>query len=342
MANINIFKNDAFSLTTLTSFINKKPYVPSFLRDMKLFDVKPVRTTTIWVEVKDGKLSLIPSSNRGEPLFQNEKQKRDAIPLTCLRLAKGDTIMADELQNIRAEGEEAELKEVQTEVSARLDRILADVDLTIENLMLGAIQGILVDADGSTVIYNLFNKFGITQPTEIDFDLDNATPAPGALKVLCNQVVRGMTRAGKGAMLPSTTIVGLCGDKFFDNLVSHPEVKNAYDRWVDSQSFSNSVMPFKPFVWGGIEWLNYRGTDDASTVAIGTDKVKFFPRGARGVFEIAYAPAEFMPYVNTRGQERYAMTIPDIERQAYVKVEAYSYPLPYCTRPELLFRGKRT
>ena len=41
MANINIFKNDAFSLTTLTSFVNKKPYVPSFLKDMKLFSIIP-------------------------------------------------------------------------------------------------------------------------------------------------------------------------------------------------------------------------------------------------------------------------------------------------------------
>ena len=342
MANMDIFRKDAFSQTSLTSFVNKKPHIPSLIRDMGLFAPKPVRTTTIWVELKNGKISLIPTSSRGEPVFQNEKQKRDAVPLQCLRLAEGDTITADELQNIRAEGEEAELKEVQMEVNDRLEKILGDVDLTIENLMLGAIQGILVDADGSSVIYNLFNQFNITQPTEIDFDLDNASPASGALKKKCNEVVRGITRAGGNAILPSTTIEALCGDDFFDDLVTHPEVKGAYDRWVDSQSFSNDVMPFKPFRWGGINWINYRGTDDASTVSIGTDKVKFFPKGARGIFEIAYAPAEFMPYVNTRGQERYSMTIPDLKRNAFVEVEVYSYPLPYCTRPEVLFSGKRT
>lgn len=342
MANIDIFENDAFSTTSLTGFVNKKPHIPSLIRDMGIFDTKNVRTKTIWVEFKDGKISLIPTSSRGEPIFQNEKQKRRAVPLKCLRLAKGDRITADELQDIRAEGEEAELKEVQVEVNDRLDIIVGDMDLTIENLMLGAVQGILVDADGSSVIYNFFDEFGITQPTEIDFDLDNATPATGALKKKCNEVVRGMTRAGSNAMLPTTTIEALCGDAFFDDLVSHPEVKGAYDRWVDSQSFSNDIQPFKPFRWGGINWINYRGTDDASTVSIGADKVKFFPRGARGIFEIAYAPAEFMPYVNQRGQERYVMTIPDEKRQAFVDVEAYSYPLPYCTRPEVLYSGRRT
>lgn len=342
MAGLDVFKNDAFALTSLSAYVSKQPHIPSVLRDLGLFEVKPVRTSTIWLEVKEGKVSLIPTSNRGEPIFQNDKQKREAIPLQCLRLAKGDTITADELQNIRAEGTEAELKEVQMELNDRLSIILGDMDLTEENLMLGAIQGIVVDADGSTVLYNLFTKLGITQPTEIDFDLDNASPASGALKKKCTAVVRGMTRAGGNAILPGTEIMAYCGDAFWDDLISHPEVQGAYNNWVMAQSMSNTIGVFKPFRWGEITWVNYRGTDDASTVAIGTDKVKFFPRGARGLFEIAYAPAEFMPYVNTRGMARYSMTIPDRDREAFVKVEAYSYPLPYCTRPEVLYRGKRT
>ena len=342
MATLDIFNQDAFKTTSLTDFVNKKPHIPTMIRDMNLFDEKPVRTTTIWVEVKNGTIALIPISERGEPVFQNAKQKREAIPLSTVRLAKGDRITASELQDIRAEGTEAELKEVMMEINDRLEQINGDLDLTMENLMLGAIQGILVDADGSTVINNFFTDFGVSQPAEIDFDLDNASPAAGALKVKCNEVVRGITRAGQGAILPSTEIMGFCGDAFWDNLVSHPEVKGAYDRWVDSQSFSNDVQVFKPFRWGGITWVNYRGTDDGSTVAINTDKVKVFPRGARGIFSIALAPAEFFDYVNTRGKERYAMIIPDEKRNAYADVEVYSYPLPYCTRPGVLFRGKRT
>ena len=342
MANIDIFKSDTFSTTSLTAYVNKQPHIPSMLRNMGLFTPKPVRTTTIWVEVKEGKIALIPTSGRGEPLYENENQKRNAVPLQCLRIAKGDTISADEIQDIRADGKEAELKEVMIEVNDRLMQIDGDIDLTIENLMLGAIQGILVDADGSTVIYNLFTKFGITQSAEVDFDLDNASPASGALKKKCTGIIRSMTRAGKNAFLPSTEVVAYCGDAFWDDLISHPEVQGAYNNWMNAQSLSNEVKTWQPFRWGEITWVNYRGTDDNSTVAIGTDKVKFFPRGARGVFEIAYAPAEFMNWVNTRGQERYVLTIPDRDRDAFVRVEEYSYPLPYCTRPEMLLRGKRT
>jgi hypothetical protein len=312
------------------------------LRDMGLFMPKPIRTTTFWVERKNGAIALVPTSQRGEPVFQNAKQKRDAIPLTTVRLAKGDRITASEIQDIRAEGEEAMLKEVQIEVNARLEQSTGDIDLTEENLMLGAIQGILVDADGSTVIKNLYTAFNVSQPAEIDFDLDNASPASGALKTLCNTVVRGMVRAGGNTMLPTTEIMAYCGDAFWDNIIAHPEVQGAYNNWVNAQSMSNSIGVFKPFRWGEITWINYRGTDDGSTVSIGTDKVRFFPRGARGLFEIAYAPGETFSTVNTRGLARYARIIPDTVREEYVDIEVLSYPLPYCTRPEVLFRGKRT
>ena len=342
MATLNVFSQNAFEATSLTAYVNKQPHIPSMLRNMGIFTPKPVRTSTIWVEVKNGQVSLVPTSERGEPIDQNGKTKRDAIPLSTVRLAKGDRITATELQDVRAEGTEAELKEVQVEINERLNAIMGDIDLTEENLMLGAIQGIVVDADGSTVIRNLYTDFGVTQPTEIDFDLDNATPASGALKKKCMQVKRGMIRAGGNAMTPSTQIYALTGDAFWDDLISHPEVQGAYNNWMAAQSLSNEVGVYKPFYWGEINWINYRGTDDNSTVAIGTDKAKFFPVGARGMFEIAYAPAEFMPFVNGRGQERYAMILPELQRQAYADVEVYSYLLPYCTRPEALYRAKRT
>jgi len=341
MITLDIFKQSAFSAVEMTGFVSKQPYIPSLLRDMNLFTEKPVRTTTIFIEFKDGKLSLIPTSERGAPIFQNEKQKRRAVPLETVRLAKGDRVTSSELQNIRAEGEAAELKEVLSEISGRLDILSGDMDLTVENLFLGAIQGILVDADGATIIYNFFTEFGVSQAAEVNFDLSNATPVPGALLTACNAIQRGMKRAGQGAFLPTTEIVAFCGDAFFDALVAHSEVKGAYNNWITSQAYSNTRTAFSEFYWGGINWVNYRGTDDNSTVAIGTNKVKFFPRGARGVFEIALAPGESMEFINTKGLSRYAMVVPDLLRNENLDVELKSYIIPYCTRPEMLLSGRR-
>jgi len=47
-------------------------------------------------------------------------------------------------------------------------------------------------------------------------------------------------------------------------------------------------------------------------------------------------------FVNTLGQPFYALQVPDLSRNAFVDVEVYSYPLPICTRPEMLQSAKRT
>ena len=36
----------------------------------------------------------------------------------------------------------------------------------------------------------------------------------------------------------------------------------------------------------------------------------------------------------------YVIPIPDRDRNAYWKMEVYSYPLHFCTRPEVLMSGR--
>jgi ATP-dependent protease ClpP protease subunit len=89
------------------------------------------------------------------------------------------TILADEVQNVRAFGSESMLEGVQAVVNQRMSEMASKMDATLEHLRIGAIKGQILDADGSAVIYDLFTEFGVTAHTEIDFDLDNASPAPG-------------------------------------------------------------------------------------------------------------------------------------------------------------------
>lgn len=96
---------------------------------------------------------------------------------------------------------------------------------------------------------------------------------------------------------------------------------------------------FEAFKFGGVRWINYRGTDDNSTVAVPPTKARFFLRGVRGLFQVAYSPGEMMSVVNTIGRPMYSMIVPDRDRDMFVNVEMYSYPLFMCTRPETLLRG---
>lgn len=346
MATMDIFNSDAFSMVSLTEALNEQEFQPSFLRNRGIFTPRRVRTETVAIESKSGVLSLIGTSPRGAAPESSSTGKRSVKDFRTVRIAKSDRITASELANIRAFGSETELAQVQTEVADRLNGpagLMRDIELTWENMMLGAIQGIVVDADGS-VIENYFDAFGVTQDAVIDFDLDNADPASGAVRKKCNQVIRQMMKAAQGAWVPGrTTVEAVVGDAFWDDLTAHPEVRQTYLNTQQAQDLRNDVgMAYEQFTYGGIRWVNYRGTDDGSKVAVNTDEAKFYPVDAPGAFLMAYSPGEFFDTINLPGQDVYSLVIPDQKRNAFVDVEVYSYPLPIATRPKMLQRAKRT
>lgn len=332
MASMDVFAGSAFSMVSLTGAVNKMDYVPQLLGSLNIFDPMPVRTRDVWVDQRDGALALIPVSPVGAPPEELAGDLRKAVPFKTQRLAKGFTIYAEEVQGIRAFGAESEYVGVQTEYIRRLSRVRDDMELTHEYHRLGALQGVLLDADGTSVIYNYFTQFGIAEPAAINFELTTDTTD---VRGKCAQVIRAMTRSAKGAFTPATEIHALVGDTFFDNLIKHPMVKETYLNWTAASDLRQGKA-FGDFVFGGIVWHNYRGTDDNDTVAIGANEAKFFPVGARDVFKKAMAPAEFGPYVNTPGQDTYALNIVDRDRAAWSRGEIYSYPLYLCQRPDVL------
>lgn len=343
MASLDIFHQDAFTALQLTAAVEKVPFQPGYLTGLNLFDPMPIRTKALAVEERAGVLNLIQTSPRGAPLSERTTERRKMRYFDVPRIAKEDTLYADELQSIREFGQESELMQVQTEVARRLSGptgLMREVEYTWENMALGAIGGLLMDADGTTALYNYFDEFQITQPVEVAFDLNHVNPIPGALVIACTAVVRGMARAAQGAFLPSTEIYAMAGDSFWDSLVTHSDVRTTYLNWQQAEDLRKG-QAFESMRFGGINWFNYRGSDDTTTVGVATTKVKFFPRGAPGIFRKAMAPAETFDFVNTPGKPMYVLPIMDRDRNAWWKQEVYSYPLYICTRPGVLFSGRQ-
>lgn len=342
MATMDVFAGTGFTLLELTYALNKIPYQPGFLGSLNIFEPRPVRTDHFAVEEKNGTLALVPTSVRGSPLEQRANEFRKIRRFDTVRLAKGDRLSASEIQGIRAFGTESEFQSVQSETMERLIRLRADIELTHEYMRLGAIFGDVLNSAG-TSIYNWFTEFDISQAGEVDFDLDNGSPASGIIRTKCSGIIRAMHRASLGGWVDGrTSVVGLCGDTFFDQLVAHPEVRATYLNQVGAAELRQGVA-FQEVNYGGIRFINYRGTDDDSTVSVGTLKCKFFPVGGNGVFQHAMSPGESFELVNTPGQPFYAISVPDpTVRNAYVDLEVYSYPMFVCTRPGMLQRAKNT
>lgn len=343
MPALNIFDSDAFSCVEITQALEKVPFQPNLLGQLGIFESVPVSTETVAVEKRDGVLSIIQTSERGAALEDRDVDKRDIRDFRTRRIAKGSTIQAASIQNLRAMGSQTELESVQAEVMRRYagpTGILRDIEMTWENMRLGAIQGIVLDADGTT-IKNWFTEWGISAPSAINFAL---TTAATNVRGKCAQVVRAMAKAAKGAWIQGVTEVhALAGDTFWDNLIDHPTVRDTYLNWTAAADLRQG-MAYGDFRFGGIVWHNYRGADNFSdsgtsgTAAMGikSTEAKFFPVRAPGVFQVAFSPLESLDYANTPGLPVYGLIVRDEKRNFWVRPEAYSYPLFMCTRPEML------
>lgn len=344
MVSMDIFNDDAFSLFTMTDAIEKAPTVPTFLGGLGLFgpdDGEGVETNIVGIEQKGMTLELIPTSQRGTAPPSAATDKRTMRNFNIPRIAKGGELYAAEIQGIRAFGTESELETVVQKVAQKQKTLLKEVALTLEYHRLGAIQGILLDTDGST-LYNFFNEFGITPPTEIDFDLDNASPASGALSLKIAAAKRAAIRALGASYVPGVTqFLWLCGDTFFDQFTTHPEVRETYKNWEAAAALRDAKV-FSTFRFGEMDWHNYQGTDDNSTVAIPATKAKLVVRGVPGLYRRYNGPGETFETVNTIGRALYSMLVRDQQRNMWVKPEVYAYPFHICTRPEVLQSGRNT
>lgn len=335
MPSMDIFNSDAFNMVSLTHAINHAPYVPNFLGSLGLFEAKPVMTEVVAIENRNSVLSLIQTSPRGTAPESRVEDRRAIRDVRTVRIAKDDTIYASQIQNLRAFGSESELATVAGEWARRTGSLARDVELTWEHQRLGAVQGIVTDADGS-VLFDWYDLWGVTQPAEIDFELDDDTTD---VRAKCASVVRATNRAAGGSVGMGVEIIALAGDQFWDTLVHHPDVRTTYLNQPEANRLREGTA-FEQLRFGGISFINYRGTDDTSTVAIESTKCKFFPAGARDMFGVAFAPGESLDAVNTMGQPLYNLMVRDPERNFWVKSELYSYPLFMCLKPLCLQRAR--
>ncbi|QZP06802.1 major capsid protein [Caenibius sp. WL] len=342
MAHMDIFNDDAFSLVTMTEAIEDIPNVPTFLGNLNLFgDGEGVDTDIVSIERKGMTLELIKTSPRGTEPPMAKTDKRKMVNFNIPRVAKSDQLFAREIANVRAFGTESDLETVAQKVLEKQKKLLTEHALTMEFHRLGAIQGILLDAD-NTPIYNYFTEFNIAQPTEIDFDLDAASPVEGDLLKKIAAAKRTAIRAMGAAYVPGVTqFLWLCGDTFFDQFTTHADVWKTYLNWEAASNLRDGKV-FSSFRFGECEWHNYQGTDDNSTVAIGTTKCQLVIRNAPGFYRRYNGPGEELELVNTIGRPIYSQLVRDPKRNQWVQPEIFSYPLHLPTKPGALLRGRNT
>jgi hypothetical protein len=332
---MDVFRSDAFSMMELTAAINDVPYVPGRVGELGVFSEASVRTTLVSIEKQGATLALIPVTARGAPPVQNKKDGRTMYDFRIPRLAVSDTVSAEEVQGIRAFGTESEIKAVQTEVMERGVRMARNLDATLEHHRMGALKGIVYDADGTTPLLNLFTAFGVSAQTEIAWNIDGTSV--GDLRPKVSALIRSIEDELGG--LQYSSILVLTSAQFFDDLTQHGEVRETY--LYQQGSVLRERVARRALDFGGVRFEEYRGSV-GGVKYIADDKAIAFPMGVTDLFITRFGPADYWDTVNTPGLPRYMRQWGD-EQQAnrYRVVEVQTNPIHICTRPRVLFPIRR-
>lgn len=328
---------NAFTTAEIAAAINVIPNMYGRLGDLNLFPVRGVTTNQVAVEEQNGSLSLIPSEAIGGPGAVGKVGKRKVRSFPVPRLVYDEHVNPNEVQNVRAFGGN-ELLNMSTLLNQKLGTARGKHDITLEHLRMGALKGIILDADGTSELANLYTAFDITAK-EVDFVLGTA-----GTDILdkCREVTGHIEDNLKGDR--TTGVHALVSPEFFQKFIRHAKVKEHYLGWINSQSASilaGGSRRMNMFPFGDIMFEEYRATATGSAGSavrfIAANSGHAFPLGTMQTFATFVAPADFNESVNQLGQLYYAKVQPAKHDRGY-DVHTQSNPLPMCMRPAVLVR----
>ena len=328
MPALDIFNDDAFSLRSLTKAINEQPYVPGRIGALGLFSEEGINTTSVSVEYDGATLSLVPAGQRGAPAPNVKSDKRKLINFNTIHLPQRARILADQIVGVRAFGSDSELQTVQTVVNKRLAKMRYALDATIEYQRIGALKGQILDANGSTVLEDLFTRFGLVQQTK-SLVLGTSTTKVRT-KVL--EAKRLMEDALGNAMY--TGARAFCSPAFFDALTTHDLVEKFFINWQSNEVMRQDVRA--GFLFAGVMWEEYRGAVGGVDF-IGSGDAYLVPEGVPDLFVTNYGPADYTEAANTIGLPYYAKQ-EALPMGKGIDLEAQSNPISVCTRPRAVIK----
>lgn len=311
----------------LDEAIISKPNVPSRLLSSGLFKSKNLTTTSVLVEFADGLINLVPTRSREDAPNLKAYGKGSIVrSFNIPHLPLETTIRASQLQDVRQIGTKDALLSNAQVVSDEIAEHRANHDATIEHLMLGAVKGKVLDADGTTEIYNIYREFGISEPTTAVRFSTKTTD----IGLLIEQTIRAMRKGLKGDTSNGVTV--LCSPEFFDALVSHDSTKNAWLRYQDNVLARENTNG--KFEWKGAKFEIY-DYQIGSQPMIEAGHAHAFLEGMTRGFVRYNAPGNMLTEANKVAQPFYIAT-EMLDYSRGVKIYTEANPLPICLRPQTL------
>lgn len=347
---LDIFKNDAFTQASLRRVLPTMPFTPGEIGRMNLYRPHYIDTETVLIYMENGIIRLIPVTQRGGPDVFAERRAGAFRAVKTLRLSKRDQVNASELLGVADTTFplEQRLRTAMGLTNERMGQLQSDMEATKELHRLGGIMGKILDADGTTVLVDFYDLFGIAEPTpeEIDFDnVDEDNLAADMQAAFLVPIFRSLQTRTPGLMASGLRLVALCSDEFWDKLIRHAAVREIWKaqqvgRAIAMQANPLSNPPLWESIWfGGVEWRHFMGAL-SGPLKVPAEQAIIFPVGAQDVFDAYFSPGETLSQVGRPGQELYPMTRTDPrDDPEFEELILRSYPLYACIYPQALMRA---
>lgn len=316
--------DNKYGVKPLTEAVNNLPSTPTIIRDTGLFVETPLTTTHIDVGGKDGELTLVQAVPRGA-IGEPVKTKYQKIKtFKTVHLPKNDVILADDVQDLAVFGSDNKAKAVNEAVLDKAEAMKADIEYSREHLQLGALQGKIINADGTT-IYDLYQEFGLKR-AEYVLELSNESLEVG--KDIDDLLIKQTGFLGNHL---SKGWVAFCSPEFLQELQYHPKIKELYARFADGAKVYRDGVEVA-FRHRGIDFINY--THKFGTTAdIKAGEAHLSPLGTK-LFKEYLSPANMNGTANTKALAYY-LSREKMKHDIGWELYAQSNPLPLVLKPKV-------
>lgn len=222
---LDFIRDPRFGIGPMSEAILNTPNEYGMLSSLGLFSAKGIAETTVKIDIKNKQLNIIPTSPRGAPAPKDSSDSRSMKVLPTFRHALGGSLLADEFQNVRKFGGDGQHEVFEERLMEKLEDLSQKHRQTQEYLRWGALKGNVYDADGVTVLYNVYDEMGETQKT-VDFHLGQAgDPMQAGTDELLDHIE--LNSNGE----PVAGILKICSPGYFTKLMSNADFRAAYAQY---------------------------------------------------------------------------------------------------------------
>jgi hypothetical protein len=266
---------------------NPAPDLRRELPDKAMFGMaeaaKGIETLSVVIERQEDCLALIPTTPRGAPAPKDMRPPRDLVHFSIPQIKLEDAIQVEEIQDVREFGKRNTLVPADLVIKRQMAKMANRLDFTLEHHRLGAVKGAITDADGAVLVdlyaaFGLLNELGMPEPEVVPFCLDDRRTE---VRLRCQDVHRLIRGHAKMVLSDTARVWALCGDDFFDALISHRSVKDTYNGTASAARRPGAEYAYGIFEYGDIFFENYQGT---GAVTIDPDEARFFLSGVPEIF----------------------------------------------------------